>query len=137
MAAVEGYLSQRWVFVARSLWMEILFDGDTRSDVNVCIDMLTKFLDVLEWRAGDRISETDFIALYQHWCERVAGNGVASSASSSGGKRSANSGGVPEVAFRSLLLERGYQDTDLDIMFGLLVNVSCSLRGYCEHTSTW
>ena len=118
-------LDPRWLFVSRSLYMELLFDGEL--SVAVSAAALRKFLDVVVLRSRDEVAEADFARLYAQWRSLVhrpprAGADGGPAPAPAALVAAVTAGSVTETQFRRILLSVGASATDLDIFLGLLIN---------------
>jgi len=84
------------------------------TDKHICADRqgLVSFLDVLQWRVDDTVTDSEFCALYNSWIEHGTRMVPRSTAS------------VSFQNFKEIVRDRGYKEYDLDLIVALLANES-------------
>ena len=112
--------SVRWCALSRSLWCMLVPEGNTHADEAG----LRSFLDVLWWRAEDKVNEREFAALHAAWITHSRGEerGSAKVTDSSAAPAPARAGVVHLPKLRRMLLQCGHAEPALDLMLALLIH---------------
>lgn len=116
--------SVRWLNASATLWSLIVYDSQRAATQAT----LSQFLDVMSWRAHDKINAEEFSVLHTEWMQH-AGSVLDQSPARPAGP-SAKTKGVgsskphqlPINVFRALLLEKRTSEADLDLFIGLMLN---------------
>lgn len=114
--------SPRFLQVSGTLWTLVVNDSHRTATQAT----LSQFLDVMTWRAHDKITAEEFSVLYAEWIQHagsVLDGYKSSSASVSVQKSHVKHRHLLSLnIFRALLLEKKFSEADLDLFVGLLLN---------------
>lgn len=116
--------SVRWLHASATLWSLIVSDSQRAATQAT----LSQFLDVMSWRAHDKINAEEFSVLHAEWMQHTGSVLDQSSARPSAPSVKTRGGGgnkphqLPLNVFRALLLEKRTTEADLDLFIGLMLN---------------
>jgi hypothetical protein len=116
--------SVRWLNASATLWSLIVNDSQRAATQAT----LSQFLDVMSWRAHDKINAEEFSVLHAEWMQHAGSvldqspaRPPAPSAKTKGfGANKPHQ--LPVNVFRALLLEKRTSEADLDLFIGLMLN---------------
>lgn len=129
--------SMRWLQASATLWSLVICDSQRAATQT----SLSQFLDVMTWRAHDKITAEEFSVLHAEWMQHAGSvldqqphnsnnnsTSIRSPPSSNNAKHRSqhqhhqHHHKLPLNIFRALLLEKRCADADVDLFIGLLLN---------------